>query len=406
MLTSDSVKQLKPREKGSYIEKDHKPGDDPAKTVVGFGVRVTSAGFKAYILKYRASGIERCVTIGSCSTWKLAAAREEARKLRVRVDQGDDPLSERVAEREAPRVRDLAQRFREEHFPTKRPSYAINNDLLLDRWILPAIGGLKVTEVRQRHIAELHRKATQAGSPIIANRAVSCASKMFALATRWGMLPDNTNPCKAAVDRNPETKRRTYLKPAQFIAVTEALKSLESQQAADAIRLLMLTGCRRGEALAVRKEQIDFAAKMWRKPASATKQKQPHELPLSAPALELFARLVRETEKRGSAYLFPGNGGKEHLTDLKASWRTVCKIAGLDGVRIHDMRHSFAALAASRGATLPLIGALLGHSNTATTARYAHLYDDPQRAVAESIAAIIAGNGDEAELVPIGKARR
>ena len=173
--------------------------------------------------------------------------------------------------------------------------------------------------------------------------------------------------------------------------VTEQLGKL-SQQAQDAIRLIMLTGCRRGEALAARVDQIDIAARVWRKPASSTKQNKPHEAHLSAPAVELLSRVVREARNGGREYLFPAPDGHGHIKDIKKSWATLCRLCGLTGVRLHDLRHTFASIAVSRGATLPLIGALLGHNNPATTARYAHLYDDPQRALAESVAAVITGS--------------
>jgi site-specific recombinase XerD len=98
------------------------------------------------------------------------------------------------------------------------------------------------------------------------------------------------------------------------------------------------------------------------------------------------------------------------MSDLKSSWRTLCKAAGLEGIRLHDLRHSFASIAVSRGATLPLIGALLGHSNPNTTNRYAHLYDNPQRAVAESVASVIIGSsigeGKGAEVIDIADGKR
>ena len=271
------------------------------------------------------------------------------------------------------------------------------------RWSLPAIGNMKVADVRPSHIQKLHAKVTEAGSPIMANRVIACLSKMFSLSIGWEMRGDN--PCRHAVDRNTEIRRQAYLKHEEIGRLTEALKKLPSQPAADCIRLIGLTGCRRGEAMAARVDQIDLDARIWRKPASSTKQNKPHETHLSAPALELLARLVREAKQAGRQYLFASRDGKGHLTDLKRSWVSLCKSAGISGVRLHDLRHTFASIAVSRGASLPLIGALLGHSSPATTARYAHLYDDPQRALAESIAAVITG-GESGEVVPIGRARR
>jgi integrase len=368
-----------------------------------FFAQVTRDGCRSFVIRYSIYGRERLYTIGKFPEWSIEAAREEAKRLLRLVDQGIDPKEQRDAVREAPTVKDLTKRFLEEHAPTRRPSYLTNNKLLLRNWILPEIGNLKVADVRPAQVEAVHRKATKAGSPITANRAVSTMSKMFALAIRWGMRTDN--PCKHAVDRNNEIRRQRYLKPTEFARLTDALKAHPSQGAADCIRLIMLTGCRRGEAMAARTDQIDFEKGRWVKPPSSTKQADDHAPPLSAAALEILARLVREAEKARTPYLFPGRNHKGHIADLKTSWRSLCKAADLEGVRLHDLRHSFASIAVSRGATLPLIGALLGHSSPVTTARYSHLYDDPQRALAESVASVITGNSEPAEIMSIKTGR-
>jgi integrase len=368
-----------------------------------FFAQVTRDECRSFVIRYSVNRRERLFTIGQYPDWPTAAARERAKELLRLVDQGIDPKEQRDAARAAPTVGDLAKRFLEEHAPTRRPSYLVNNKILIDKWISPALGGYKVAEVEHRHIGELHQKITKAGSPIMANRAVSCLSKMFALAIRWGYRGDN--PCKHAVDRNDEMRRQVYLKLAEIGRLTEALKEHPSQQAADCIRLMALTGCRRGEAMAARADQVDLEAKTWRKPAASTKQNEPHAPPLSEAALELLVRLVREAEKDGRQYLFPSRDGKGHIKDLKSSWESLRKKADITGVRLHDLRHTFASIAVSRGATLPLIGALLGHSSPVTTARYSHLYDDPQRALAESVAAVITGNSESAGIVSIKPGR-
>jgi integrase len=379
-LTDTMIRKLPAPTRGNQITKDDR--------IRGFGVRITANDARSFVLNYTVAGRERRLTIGSFPAWTTLVALEEAKRLKREIDRGIDPLAARHEARTAPTVRDLAKRFLEEYAPTKKPSYVKNNRQILDRWILPELGNHKVDELHSRDIDTLFSKITKAGSPVMANRAVSCLSKLFSLAIRWGMRPDN--PCRHAIDRNTEFLRRVSLSADQLISVSAALRGLRSQSAADCIRLILLTGCRRGEAMAARTDQIDLKKRVWSKPASSTKQGRPHDVPLSAPALELLARLARDA---AGPFLFPGRDGTGHLVDLKASWRSLCKTAGLSGVRLHDLRHVFASIAVSRGATLPLIGALLGHSNPATTARYAHLYDDPQRALAESVAAVITGTG-------------
>lgn len=401
MLNTDTVKRLAPPTRGSQISYDFVKGDDPTKVVRGFGVRTTSAGAKAFVLNYRVAGQERRLTIGSFPSWSVIAARTEARRLRVRIDQGDDPLAEREAERTAPTVRELAQRYIEEWLPKKRLGSQRDDRAMLRSWILPALGNKKAASIRPADIEALHGKVTRNGGPIRANRVVALLSKMFSLAVRWEYVEHN--PCRGAVERNAETRRKRYLSAAEIARLSEALVACPSQPAANAIRLLLLTGARKTEVLAATWDQFDLEAGTWSKPAASTKQKTDHHVPLSAPALQLLAE-IKATAR--SEYLFPGRDSLRHL-DIKTSWEWVRDAAGFEDVRLHDLRHSFASILVSAGASLPLIGALLGHSNPATTARYAHLFLDPQRAAAERVGeAIMGAKGDPGEVVPMRGARR
>jgi integrase len=395
MLTTDIIKALERPAKGSTITYDHTADDDPTKTVRGFGARITAAGAVAFILNYRVAGQERRLTIGSYPAWSVAKARHEARRLRVRIDQGEDPLAERIEARQAPTVRDLARRAVEDHFSRKRTLYDVEGQLA--KWIIPTLGSIKVADVRPADIENLHRKVTKAGSPVRANRCVSTLSRMFSLGIRWEYC--TTNPCKGAVERNAETKRNRYLSPVELARLSDALAAHSNKQAADLIRLLTLTGSRRGEAMAARWEDIDLEAGTWTKPGSTTKQATLHHLPLSAPTRELLARMKAEAK---GPYLFGGRNGTGHVVDVKRSWGSVIRAAELPGVRLHDLRHTVASLLVSSGSSLPLIGALLGHSNTTTTARYAHLYTDPLREAAERVGAVVTG-GKSADVVGLPK---
>jgi len=317
------------------------------------------------------------------------------------VDQGEDPLGERIAEREAPTVRRLAERYVQEHLPKKRPGSARDDEAMLKGWILPALGGKKVAAVRPADVEALHARITKSGAKVRANRVIGLCSKMFSLAVKWEYRPDN--PCKGAVDRNPEAKRRRYLSAVEIARLSAALVESSSAAAANAIRLLMLTGARRNEVCAARWSQFDLAAGVWTKPASETKQKRDHTTPLSAPALQLLSEM-RAKAASGEEFIFPGRDGTGFL-NIRTSWEGVRKAAGLPDVHLHDLRHSFASILVSSGASLPLIGALLGHSNPATTHRYAHLALDPLREAAERAGAII-GNAKVAEVVPIGRRAR
>jgi integrase len=386
-LTDKMVRALPAPERGNQITYDTE--------VKGFGARVTAAGAIAFVLNYRrkADGLERRYTIGAFPDWSVSAAREEAKRLKRHVDGGGDPVGEHVADRSAPTVADLCVRFLDEHVPKLRAHTQVDYRSIVRNDIEPALGKLKVAAVDFEHVERLHAKISKR-APIRANRVHAVLTTMFGLAVRWKLRTDN--PCRG-VKRNYEAGRQRYLKPEELVRLTAALSA---DPDADVFRLLMLTGARKGEALFAKWDQFDLAAGVWTKPYTATKQKREHRVPLAAPVRELLGRLYEHSGD--SPWVFPGRSGAH--ADLRYSWRRICKAAGITGLRIHDLRHSFASQLVSSGASLPLIGALLGHSSPATTHRYAHLFDDPQRAAVERVGAIISGQ-PSAEVVPMERRR-
>jgi integrase len=397
-LTDAVIKRLPLPDKGS-----RKTYDD---TGFGFGICVTAAGARSFILRYwTKAGRQRCITIGTYPNWTVGAARIEARRLKRLVEQGADPLGDIEEARTAPTVVELCDRFQAEHLPRRRPGTAVNYELILRRHVRPYFGPrTKVAEVTVDDIEALHRKISE-DAPYAANRTVAVCSKMFSLAIRWGMRADN--PCRG-IERNPEGQRKRYLNGDELARLVRALAAHPDRQAADIIRALLLTGARRGEVLSMRWADVDLTSGTWTKPASATKQKTEHIAPLSAPARQLLSEIAAQQKKPLGSFVFPSDSESGHVVEIKRAWRTICKAAAITGLRVHDLRHSFASQLASGGASLPLIGALLGHSNPATTARYAHLFDDPQRSAVERVGAIItaAGNGGTTEPTPLPRTTR
>jgi site-specific recombinase XerD len=356
--------------------------------VKGFGIRVTKGGACSFVLNYRTrAGRERRYTIGQFPNWSTVAARAEAARLRQRIDLGEDPLAEVQEQREAPTMADLCARFMREHVANRRPSTCRNYQLIIDNDIL-ATGGWrarKVADITFEDVAGLHSRITER-APYMANRMLAVLSKMFALAIRWRIRTDN--PVKG-VERNQELKRQRYLTTAEIAALSETLSRWPDQQGADIIRLLMFTGARRNEVLAARWDQIDFETGVWTKPGAMTKQKIEHRVPLSVPARQLLSDI--RSRAGGADYVFPGRRGHGHRGNINNEWAKIRKAAGLDSARLHDLRHTYASILASAGQSLPIIGALLGHTQPGTTARYAHLFDDPLRAATERVGAIITG---------------
>src|SRR5215471_21705731 len=379
-LTDAIVKRLPTPDTGNELTRDT--------AVKGYAACVTAAGSRSLVLDYRTrAGRQRRFTIGRFGDWSVGAGREEARKLKREIDCGGDPLAEIEAERGSPTVDDLIQRFIEEHVSRKRPHTQYDYKNVIERHIRPAIGRMKVVEVAWADIDALHRKITKAGRITQANRVIAVASKMFSLAIRWRMRSDS--PAKG-IERNPEQQRKRYPSPAELKRLTDALDTHADQQAANIFRLCLLTGCRSGEAMAMRWDDVELAHGIWTKPGATTKQKTTHIVPLSAPVKQLLARLRQETN---SPWVFPADSKPGHRVTVQKSWLAICKSARITGLRIHDLRHSFASLAVNQGASLPLIGALLGHASPTTTARYAHLFDDPQRKAVEKVGKLIIGSG-------------
>jgi integrase len=348
--------------------------------IKGLGLRVTRKGAKSWVLVYRAAGTQRCLTIGTHrDPWRVAAVRKEALRLKVLIDQGRDPMGERHLSRTAPRVNDLIERWREEHAPKNRASSTRENERLIAQWIKPELGTKRVADVTFEDVDKLHRKISQKqGTPYRANRVVALLSKMFSLALKWRMT--RTHPCKG-IERNREQPRATYLEPDQLERLLAALDDHPNKAAANAIRLLVLTGARSAEVFSASWKQFDLKADgTWTKPAAGTKGDKEHRVPLSPEALELLAEIRKTTS---SVFVFPG------LRTVRHDWAAICKVAGIEGIRVHDLRHSFASFLASSGLSLPIIGALLGHTQAQTTMRYAHLLDGPLRDATAKVGAIV-----------------
>jgi integrase len=343
----------------------------------GFGLRVTKAGTKAFILNFHVNKRERRITIGKWPAWSAAAAREKARELRRLVDQGIDPLDERIERREAPTVGDLWLEYEKVHFPTLSPRSQTDQKGMWANHILPELYPIPLRELSSRQIDRLHAKISE-GTPTRANRVLEVLRKAINLAIRWEWI--EKNPADG-FRRNSEHAREKYLTTEEYERVFAALENMKNQKAANAVRLLILTGARRGEVLGLEWEDLDLDIGIWNRPPHKSKDRKKKRVPLSNEALLL---LLSMRETAGSRFLFPTSTGT-HMSDLNRPWRWLRSEVELPDLRIHDLRHSFASILVSSGETLETIGKLLGHSQHQTTMRYAHLMDDPLRRAANKI---------------------
>ena len=255
-LTDKIVKQITAPKSGNRITYDGK--------IKGFGVRVTAAGSRAFILNYRTrSGRERRYTIGTYPEWKTSAARNEAGELKKRIDRGEDPMGEVQANRAAETMAKLAERFERDYLPRKRTSTQRDYRGMIKGEILPAMRTLKVAEVTFSDCDGLHQKITKRGAPYRANRVLALLSKMFSQAIKWRYRADN--PAKG-VERNTEYGRQQYLSADEIKRVCDELAKHKDQQAANIIRLMLLTGARIGEVRTARWDQLNLQSGTWTKP--------------------------------------------------------------------------------------------------------------------------------------------
>jgi integrase len=376
----------------------------------GFGLKVSPAGSKVYLVQYRLGGREartQRYTIGKHgSPWTPDKAREEAERLLGRVANEVDPAKERKAklaahrvDAEAPTLAEFAARYIDEYAKSyKKPRTVEEDERNLRLHIKPILGKLKLKDIIPAHIAKFH--ASRRDTPTNANRCRALLSHLFKIAEVWGERPPGSNPCRH-VEKFSERKRERFLSADELARLTDALERAEGKEplsAIAAIRLLILSGCRLSEILSLRWEWINFERGCLIMPDSKTGAKT---VPLGAPALRALAELPHQ---EGSPYVLPAERGDGHFVGIQRPWQRVRGAAGLDDVRIHDLRHSFASIAVSGGDSLYLVGKVLGHRQSRTTERYAHLKDDPLRAVAnrtsERIAAIMRG-GRGTEVVPL-----
>jgi integrase len=390
-LTDKVVKDAVLPAKGTTRIWDAPDPKRPEDFARGFGIRLAAGGGRSFMLRYRPKGPgadERLFTIGVWPEWSVRAARDEAIQLRRRIKDGADPQKQKDDDRDAPTMAKLCDRFIEEHLPLKRPGTAREYSSLIRLYVLPGLGRKLVAAVDHDDVCRLHAKVTER-SKYQANRMAGVLSKMFTLAIRWKMRPDNP---ASRIEHNPEVKRKRYLKPDELARLTDALAQDENQHLCDVLRLLLLTGARKSEVLHARWDEFDLIDReVWVKPDHATKQRKEHEAPLSRQALAVL-KAMRGKAAPDAQFLFPG------VPEIRVRivWDRVCKRAGIprtgpNAVRVHDLRHSYASFMVSAGFSLPVVGAMLGHTQAATTQRYAHLMDNPLREAANKMGSLMGG---------------
>ena len=334
---------------------------------------------------------EQARAIAKAKLGQLAAGRDL-------VQERKDARAAERARLAAPTLQELADAYLERHARVHKRTVG-NDEYLLRKWILPHLGASRrAVDITHGDVAALHR--AMKARPYQANRCLSLIGTMFAKGIAWGMV--QTNPARGGITKFREHPRQRYLTPDEISRLLAALDQHPWRASALAIKLLLYTGARRGEVLGARWAEFDLDGGLWHRPHHRLKQGRDHHLPLASAAVDILRELAADQEakraaakKRGvlvppAEHLFPAGTNREHLTEVAHTWASVQRAAGLHNCRLHDLRHSFASIAVSSGMSLPIIGALLGHSSPSTTSRYAHLLDQPLREAATAIADRIA----------------
>lgn len=415
-ITKRAIDALLNAEAGTVIRDDR---------LVGFQARKNANGTVSYAFEYRSSkgrgGITRRVTIGrereGGGVLTPDQARGIAEQLAAEVTAGGDPAASRAKSRQVPTLSDFASEYYEgaatiakaQPLTAKMTMGTVRNyQSILRKYLAPAFGNRKMDAISKADVSRLHNK--MADIPIWANQMLACMRNIWSAAAEAGLIGEGTCPA-IGIKQYKKNKRERFLSLAEVERLGEVMREAETvglpwkltskdgakflphgdhrtvvdPDAIAALRLLVFTGCRLREILHLRWDQVDLD----RGVITVHGKTGRRAVLLPAPA----ALILSQVPRRG-VFVFPGRlSTADHpkpRSNLDRAWEPIRRQAGLDDVRIHDLRHSFASFAVAGGASLPVIGKLLGHSTPQMTQRYAHLGDDPVRAVAEKTARTVA----------------
>ena len=352
----------------------------------GFGIRVTPAGKKIFFARARSAGQRRRISLGQFPELKTAQARTLARAALYDIRAGHNPLVEREARVLAAKAGDmtvavLADKWLADYVrPKLKPRTVFDYERLLQQHILPALGPVPVARVSRDDVTRLH--VAMAKTPRRANYTIATTRALLNFAIDLRLRPPLDNPARR-IRLYREGHRERFLSEAEIGAAADAIDQAEragkvGPHGAAGLRLALLTGARSGEITAAEWSQIDWERRTIRLPDSKTNV--PRTIHLSDAAIEVLKAIPHV-----GRFVVAGARPDEPYKNLSRAWIVARAYAGLGDVRLHDLRHSYASLAAGRGVSLQMIGKLLGHRVVATTQRYAHLARDAVAAINDEL---------------------
>lgn len=389
-FTQKSIDQLPPHPKTARATEAEYTDTE----VAGLKLLVSKSGRKFYYFRYTFNGQKRATKLGEHGTLSLPEVRKKALELRYQVDQGHDPQTEKSRQQATPTLAEFALK---EYLPyaQQQKRSAKTDESRLRIHLLPRFGARQLHEISVRDVQLYHAELNARSCAATANRHLSLLSKLFKLAMQWERV--TKNPCQGIKKHKENNQRDRYLSQDEIQRLFQAMAQESNRVTVAALTFLLLTGMRKEEALQAKWEALDLERGTLFLPQ--TKSGKSRHVVLNPDALAL----VKAQPKRdGNPYLFPGKVPGQALNNPHKCFRRILNAAGIENLRIHDLRHSFASLAVNAGATLYQVQHLLGHASSQTTQRYAHLADQALREASEAVATRInqatQGNVDENSL--------
>jgi integrase len=352
---------------------------------IGLKLRVSKGGRKFFQHRYRHLGRKRCLTIGEFPHVSIQDARKRVSEHKGMLSRDIDPASEREQKRQDIDLASFCTDFYIPHAMSHKRTWQ-NDQYMLNHRVIPVLGKLHLRTITLRDLSTFHAKEKERVSATTANHYLILLKRMLNLAVKWGLL--EKSPASGLEKFKQDPPRERYLSKEELPRFLKALDEQEDRLSMAAIKLLLFTGCRKGEILSLRWDQVRLEENRLFLPI--TKNGNSRSVLLNANAKAVLETLHEEKDD-GAEYVFPSRSGsrKPHLGDLRKPFARVCAAAKIDDLRIHDLRHSFATLAVMSGASLYDIQKLLGHSDISMTQRYAHMVDDNLKRATDNVSDVI-----------------
>ncbi|WP_298624909.1 site-specific integrase [uncultured Zoogloea sp.] len=340
----------------------------------GLRLRVTSSGVKTFcIFKRTKGGQPERITLGRFPELTVELARKEAAKVLATIASGANPAETKRALRAEHTFGDLFQQYMERH-ARPRKATANEDEQRYTQYLLKPLGSKRLSQVTRQQIATIHSDITRDGHPAVANRVLALVSSVFGRGVEWGIT--QVNPA-LGIRRNPEKSRDRFLQTDELPRFFAALEEETNPMLRDFFLVALLTGARRANVLAMRWDEVSLSEGVWRVPN--TKNNTPQNVPLTGEVLRILKERKANSTASEAEFVFPGTGKTGHLVEPRKGWERVLERAGLQNLRIHDLRRTLGSWQAKTGASLTVIGKSLNHKSHLTTTIYARLDMDPVR---------------------------